>query len=360
MSDNIFDVADRFRNELLRRERQAATELVRAYGAIWQRLKRRLDELGLQIEEARALGEEPGPSWLFQYDRLESLLWQVRAELRDFARFADVKIITEQSWATELGQSHAEELIRRQLGKPPPGVDVVLDRLPIEAIRDLVGFLQNGSPLRSLLDELGPQAAEALKKELITGLGTGQHPSVIVRNIKLELAGNLVRALTIARTEVMRAYRESSRRFYQQNDDIVKGWVWHAKLTATTCVVCWAMHGSFHPVGRRMEEHPRGRCAMIPVTKTWRELGFSGVPERRLEIMSGSELFKELPDSAQEKILGPAAFLAYKAGAFELQDLVGRHVDRQWGAVRYRRSLREVLGEEEAAKWVAMARVARE
>ncbi len=94
---------------------------------------------------------------------------------------------------------------------------------------------------------------------------------------------------------------------------------------------------------------------MIPVTRSWRELGFPEVREGELEVLSGSEVFKELPEEDQRRILGPAAFLAYKAGVLELQDLVGRRVSREWGPIRYRRSLREVLGEAEAQKWVEKA-----
>ncbi|MBX6770872.1 MAG: hypothetical protein IRY83_04050 [Chloroflexi bacterium] len=235
---DIFETADRFRAELLRRERQAASELVRAYGAVWQRIRQRLDDLGEQIAQARQRGEDVSPAWLLQFERLQTLQRQVEAEINQFARYAEPVIVAGQAQAVELGQQHAEQLMLAGLGEPPPGVTITFARLPSEALRDLIGFLQDGSPLRDLLDELGPEASRQVRQALIAGVATGQHPTQIARQVRQALGGNLVRALTIARTEVLRAYRESSRRVYEANRDVVEGWVWHSAANARTCAFC--------------------------------------------------------------------------------------------------------------------------
>lgn len=340
---DIFETADRFRAELLRRERQAATELVRVYGAVWQRIKQRLDDLGEQIQQARARGEEVSPAWLFQFERLQTLQRQVEAEIREFARFAESRIIAEQHEAVQAAQEHAEALMRAGLGEPSPGVTVTFAKLPRDAVQDLVGFLQDGSPLRELLDELGPEASQQVRRALVTGVATGQHPTVIARQVRQALGGNLVRALTIARTEVLRAYRESSRRVYEANRDVMEGWIWHSAANARTCAFCWSMHGSFHRLDERFATHPRCRCAMIPATRSWRDLGFRDVPETRAEVTPGPELFARLPEDEQRAILGPAKFAAYQAGRITLEDLRGFRRDPRWGPVGYERSLREVL-----------------
>ena len=215
---DLYAIADRFRAELLRRERQAASELVHAYGAAWQRIKRSLEDLGEQITLAQQRGEEVSPAWLLQYDRLQTLQRQVEAEIGAFTAFAEGRIRAGQYWAVQEAQEEAEQLVRAGLGEPPPGVSFTFARLPAGAVQDLVGVLQDGSPLRELLDELGPEASRAVRQALLTGVATGQHPTMIVRQVRQELGGNLVRALTIARTEVLRAYRESSRRAYECRD----------------------------------------------------------------------------------------------------------------------------------------------
>ena len=281
---------------------------------------------------------------------------QVEAEIREFARFAEARIIAEQAEAVRAAQEHAEQLTLAGLGEPPPGVTVTFARLPSDAVTDLVGFLQDGSPpARALLDERGPEASKAVRDALVAGVATGQHPRVIARQIRQALGGNLVRALTISRTEILRSYRESSRRSYQANSDVVKGWVWHSALGTRTCPACWAMHGTFHRLDERLDDHPRGRCAMVPVTKTWEELGFKGIPEARRQIETGVDLFEKLPDADKEKILGKAAFQAYKAGTVKLEDFVGRKRSREWGTMRYTRSLRDILGPQWARKWMEKA-----
>ncbi|MBI4492754.1 MAG: hypothetical protein HY690_08195 [Chloroflexi bacterium] len=101
----------------------------------------------------------------------------------------------------------------------------------------------------------------------------------------------------------------------------------------------------------RLDDHPRGRCAMVPVARTWAELGFKDVPETRVEVPKGAELFARLPPEQQRQILGPAAFAAYRAGAVKLEDFVGRKRDPHWGTMRHARSLKGILGEQEARQW---------
>ncbi|MBI4496841.1 MAG: minor capsid protein [Chloroflexi bacterium] len=355
---DVYDLADEFRRQLLQGERAAATELVRAYGQAWQHIRGRLDALAQQIAAARARGEEVSLSWLFQQERLQTLQRQVEAEIRDFSRFAEGRILQEQAQAVQAAQDQSAALMRAGLGPAPEGVTVTLARLPAGAVQDLVGFLQDGSPLRELLDELGPEASTAVRQALITGVATGQGPRQIARQVRQSLGGNLVRALTISRTEVLRSYRESSRRTYEANSDVVSGWVWHSALGTRTCAFCWSMHGSVHPVTERMATHANCRCAEVPRTKSWEDLGFKDIPDTRPDIRPGTELFRELSEAEQLKILGPAKLAAYRAGALKLEDLRGFRRDPRWGPVGFERSLKDILGEKRAEAYTRLARLA--
>lgn len=348
----IFEIAGRFRRELLRRERAAASEMVRYYGDVWRRIREQVDDLSRKIREAREAGEDVSPAWLFQQRRLESLRAQVEAELRNFARFTEQRILEQQAEAVAAAQEHAEQLALAGLGELPEGVQVRWERLPNEAVQDLVGFLQNGSPLRSLLDELPDEAGQAVGDALVRGVALGLNPREVARQVRREMGMSLARALRIARTETLRAYREATRRSFQANSHVVKGWIWHSALDRRTCAMCWAMHGTKHRLDERLDDHPNGRCAMIPITATWAELGFKGVPETRLEVEPGAEVFARQPEEVQRAVLGNAAYEAYRAGAVSLQDFVGRRRSREWGTTRYGRSLREILGSEEARRWM--------
>jgi SPP1 gp7 family putative phage head morphogenesis protein len=252
-----------------------------------------------------------------------------------------VEIVAQQRAAVAAAQAHAAELVPAAAGDGPPGVAVRFDRLPTGALEELVGALADGSPLADLLGELGPAAARSVREALVAGLATGQGPRAIARRIRADLGGSLARALTIARTETLRAYRESSRRAYRANDDVVAGWIWHAQLGPRTCAACWAMHGSRHALDERLDGHPNCRCSMIPVTKSWAELGFPGVPDARPVIEPGEEAFRRLPAADQLAVLGPAKHAAYRAGEIGLADLVARDRSERWGTTRREASLAE-------------------
>lgn len=108
------------------------------------------------------------------------------------------------------------------------------------------------------------------------------------------------------------------------------------------------MHGTEHRLDEILDDHPNGRCAMIPKTRTWAEIGkqygidLSDVPDTNPEIEPGFSLFERLPAEKQIKILGPAKYAAWKDGKFALSDIVGRARSKEWGTHRYEKSLTEL------------------
>lgn len=73
------------------------------------------------------------------------------------------------------------------------------------------------------------------------------------------------------------------------------------------------------------------------------------------EIEKGEALFARMTPAQQDAKLGQAAGAAYRAGAVKLIDFVGVRRDPDWGDTRYVKSLRQVLGREEAQRWVRKA-----
>jgi len=356
---DVFEFADRFKRRLIAREQVMVREIRGYYREAERQITKRLEALVSEVEQwQREHPDEQVPEWwLFERERLQSLQKQVEQELAHFAEQATTRIETEQRRLVARAEADAEALARAGLGEPPPGVTVTWARLPTGALEQLVGILQDGSPLRDLLDVLGPMASEQVRKELVSGLALGLNPRDVARRIRDVLDGNRIRAETIARTEMLRAYREATRQSYLANRDVVKGWLWHCARDERVCSMCWAMHGTEHTLDERLDDHPRGRCAMVPLTKTWKELGFAGVPETQPEIETGESLFARLSEEQQQAILGNAAFEAYKAGQVKLSDFVGRKSDPRWGTMRYTRSLRAILGADEAKRWYENAGV---
>lgn len=82
------------------------------------------------------------------------------------------------------------------------------------------------------------------------------------------------------------------------------------------------------------------RCTQIPRTKSWEELGITGLPDTRPPIVQGSEWFAAQPAAVQQQILGsPAALAAYQKGEVKLEDFVGRRDSTRWGPSYYALSL---------------------
>lgn len=320
----IFQIAESFRAALLQKERAAAVRLVKAYGASWNRLSKELAALTKQIEDARARGEFVNQSWLFRQERYRKLIEQVTWEVAKFAEFTEGVITKEQRVAVKTALNDSQRLLLAS-AEATGGVSGAFNRLPVSAVENIVGFLGNGSPLNTLLREFAPAARQQVEQGLINAVAQGWNPRKTAKEIRGALGGNLNRALKIARTETIRAYREASHENYLANEDVLDGWVWLSARNRRTCPACFAMHGTFHPVTERMASHVNCRCAMVPWTKP-----IDGVPDTRPKIEPGEDAFAKLPAADQREVLGNA-FDAYKAGKIKLTDLVGRKDSVEWG-----------------------------
>ena len=322
-----------FRNALVRRDDEALKRLMAAYQPAYTRMQARVAALTAQIATAQAAGETVRPSWLVERERLSTLQHQIVAE---WARFADAaeQVITEtQRAAVAAAHSEARQLTQAALRDAgvTTGADVV--RLPLAAMQDLIGVLGDGSPLRGLLNRLGQQAAQDVGDALTHAVTVGRNPRRTARDIRDALGGDLNRALTIARTEQMRAYRSASLRNYQANSDILRGWQWRATSSRRTCPVCLAMDGTEHGLDDPFASHQCCRCCPVPLLRD-RE-----TPPRE----TGAEWFANQDAATQRAMLGPGKHDLYKQGKLTLADLVGVKEDARWGKSRYQRSIGDAL-----------------
>ncbi len=100
----IYEAIERFRREMLQRERRAAGELVRVYGEAWKRIRAELDRLNTEYEAAKARGERPGPDWIYQFNRARAFRDQVERELLAYAQYAEGKVREQQRKAIETAE----------------------------------------------------------------------------------------------------------------------------------------------------------------------------------------------------------------------------------------------------------------
>ncbi|PDW02286.1 phage minor head protein [Candidatus Viridilinea mediisalina] len=328
-----------FRAALLRRDEAALRRLMAAYQPAYAAIQREVAVLTAQIAAARAAGETIRPAWLRERGRLEVLERQIVQEWARFAATAEQVITQTQREAVVAAVVEAAALTQAALdeaGLPSRlAVGGSVTRLPTEATAALVGVLGDGSPLRGLLDALGQEAAASVEAALLRGVTIGRNPRQTARDIRTALGGNLTRALTIARTEHLRAYRGATLERFRDNADILRGWQWRASPSARTCAVCLAMDGREFGLNEAMPTHPNCRCTQIPLLRD------RPAPTRTL----GADWFADQDEATQRRILGPGAFDLYRSGRITLGDLVGVRNDPRWGPTIYRRSLGDVRGE---------------
>lgn len=331
----IYDKAVEFRDALLKRERRAASILVRSYGQSWNKIQKLLARVTAQIDDAQRRGLPISPAWLFQQERYQQLILQIEREITKFTHVLDAQIQKEQSAAIRAAARNTAELAAA--AQTPGTVTAGFTKLSPAAIESITAFVQEQTPLGRLLAELPRGAGKAVADALTEAVALGYNPVKTARIIRREMGMTLTRALTIARTETLRAYREATHRSYQANDDIVQGWIWVASMSRRTCCSCLALHGQWFPMTERQSSHPRCRCASIPALK--------GDANPITE--SGETWLKRQPEDIQRTVIGTkAGFERFKQGELTLQDFVGLQRSPQWGDSYVQLSVKRALNGE--------------
>ena len=347
--------ARKYRDRLLARDAGAAADLIGAYKGVVSEVKGTLAALDEKIAQAQAAGTPVTRHWLVQQAQYNTLLKQTEQAVDATMQHAVGGIIQQAKLdtvdiAAAGSRSMTEAALRAEwtgaAGAPIAEVMQNWAYMDPRAVQQMVGNVRGpGSPLGKLLSSMGPAAADALEQNLLRSVALGISSDRTARAMTEALGGNLSRALTIARTETFRVNREVQRQTYADNKDILNGWVWRSARSGETCAMCWAMDGSLFDTDTGMDTHINCRCTLLPQTKSWDELlpgrGLSSDPP---DYGSGAAEFDKLSEKDKLRILGRGKYEAYDAGALGLMDLVGKGSTQAWGAYRYERSLKDVLG----------------
>ena len=261
-------------------------------------------------------------------------------------RYATDGVVDLAGLTTSAQQAHelAAEMVRRSIAPPDAftvairdasqrGLDLAdelgglpnIARVNLEGARRLAaGLYAEGSPLRELVESIPGTVADAVRERLTTALLTGQNPRDAARAV-MSTGAEMTRsrADTIARTELLRAQRDATRERLEKAPGVDE-WVWLSAADSRTCVVCWGMHGTRHPVTETLDGHPNCRCTMVPVVP-------GGSADK---IPTGDTLLATRPLEEQRRILGPKRHELWADGRQTLDDMVGRRSNGQWGTMR--------------------------
>lgn len=152
-------------------------------------------------------------------------------------------------------------------------------------------------------------------------------------------------ALRMARTTQIYASRMGTREIYERVG--TNEWMWAASLDDRVCLACVCMHGQIFPVTELLNDHHMGRCAMVPITPRWSELGYEGGGEwiDQQPYLDGVHWFTSQPMERQRRIMGVQLLEAWQRNEFILgpDAVVGTYDNDIFGPMRRRRTNAEIL-----------------
>jgi NAD(P)-dependent dehydrogenase (short-subunit alcohol dehydrogenase family) len=327
-SPDLLRLAEQFAAASARRDAVALKRIASAYARMYRRLSGQIEALAEQVG-----GGQMTTGQLARFGRWQALREQIAGELGDFSSYVRVELSSTAEDAIARALSDSRSLIG--ISTQGAGLSVAFNSLPTNSVMRLLGFLQTGSPLYKRLALLSPVNAKALADLFVEGVGLGWNPRKIAAMMRRQFGANLTDALRMTRTAQLYAYREATRANYINNPEIVQGWYWMAALgQPQTCMSCIRMHGTFHKLSERLNDHHNGRCTMLPAVK-----GF-GNPIKQ----SGEEWFNAQPPDVQKSHMGPEYWQAWKDGKYSFGNISREYDNDVYGPMRVATTLKELLG----------------
>lgn len=313
----------------------AVRVVVRAWARAWDEIRGTWAEAMMDIAAASTDGQWPSPWLIARSERAQAALLAATDEILALAELTGVTVTDAVGRVVTLTPEWQAQIIASQL--PPASgdrLDLVarftrIDPLAVSAITN-----RTAQDITAATYRLAAGAQEAMRRTLVRGIVVGDNPRraarEMLRRAEGAFNGGLTRALVIARTEMLDAHRLAAAGTQIANEDVLEAWIWQAQLDTRTCPSCWGMHGTRHNLEEMGPyDHQQGRCARLPVTKTWRELGFD-IDEPASVLPDAETVFGALSPAEQLAVMGPARLQALNDGVVSLADMSQRRTTPGW------------------------------
>lgn len=333
----------RHRRELLAREDDVARAMQASWRGVERDLLARIALVADKVLAARAAGTAITPNWLYRQDRMLQLLSATRARGARYGRLGSREAEAVQRDAARMGARHAGQSVLAATREAR--VTSAFVRLPVPAVERLVGAIADGSPLADVFAPYGDDAARRVGQAMAQEMAIAGSPDRIATAVRRaasagldglptalrkELTMTRDRAVLIARTESLRAYRGALTDSFALNDDVVEGWYWHSALDERTCPICVAMHGTVYRADQAWPgSHPACRCGCAPL-----------VAGRRPRT-TGAQWLRTRPEAEQLARLGRARLARFKETG-DLSELTTATDHPRWGGGRKLTPLKEL------------------
>lgn len=290
---------------------------MRAMANRWLGVEKALDAEMIALAAQMSAVENVTEAMILREKRFTKLMFQARAEVAKYADYADGLITKNQAVLAAQGINDASIVLKLIIKDARLGMK--FDRLPVDALNSLFGFAGDGTPLRNMLMRAHPDAVDGLLNALVKGLALGKNPTEVAKMMADGFGIGLQKALTLARTEQLRAYRAGNLEQYR-NSGVVTGYKRMATRDSNTCPGCLFADGQMFDTEHEFDEHPNGRCQIVPVVR--------GAEEPTWQ--NGTDWFKAQSAETQREILGGERFDAWQNGA-SLESMSKLVNDPTWG-----------------------------
>ena len=317
------ELAQQFRAAVDRQDAVALGRLASAYSQLYQRMEGKLDSLLLKVSTIDA----PTQGQVYRLAQYKNLVNSLETELTKYGAYVETEIQTNSQEAVDLAVKQTAEYLRAA-GYSMPNM------LPTRTIYNMLGFLQEDSPLYKRIGELAPYHTQRVADSLLEGVAFGYNPAKTAKMFETVMGGGLTDAMRMSRTAQLYASREASRASYIANSDVIEGWEWISALDGDVCMACAIQHGTIHPLTERMNSHFCCRCISVPI--------LIGQADRD---QLGTEWFGGLTEEKQRAMMGGKAFDAWKDGKINLTDMVGTQHNDIYGEMLSVRSITDLLGD---------------
>ena len=287
---------------------------------------------------------------LFRSVRLRGALEHVAARLDRLAYDAGITITSDLASMVERAARAQDAIVAVQLPDlADPGTLPLSQQGPVPTRQSIVRQVWQPAELDALdaivrrsteqitsrLRPVPAETADVVRRELIRGVAVGDNPRNTARRMVQRAGhgfnGGLSRALTIARTEMLDAHRAGAGAGQARHPQVLAGWVWLAHLDEKTCPACLRMHGElFSLTEAGPQGHPNCRCARMPKTKSWADLGFEGLDEPGDAVVDARAWFEALTPAQQLRIMGPGRLAMLQSGEAEWVDLAYLRSSQTW------------------------------
>lgn len=308
-------------------------ELVEAWSRAWDALRPEV-EAALLALAAENVGGRVTRGAVLRDARLQAALEAVYGSLDDLANRAPGLAGTILAGTVAAAADGQRDIIRAGLN------GALRAELRSEVVgadpRQVAAILERSTQqITSRNRALAAEAQASIRQQIVRGVAVGENPrraaSLAVRGIEDQWNGGLARARTIASTEMLDAHRLAAQRVEEANSDVLAGWEWLTHADERTCRACIAEHGQLHPLDEPGPlGHPNCRCARVPVTKSWEDLGFPGMRDAKSRTGTAEDLVDSMSESELRAALGNDGYAAWKRGDYPISEWSRRKSVQGW------------------------------